>query len=146
MLFFMDVGGDNKPINKANWNKNKLKPGNQISRFTGSATLDSAFHNKVITSGTNQDGQIIALLEAIPSYIGTNQYLDRAKSFHRMERKLEAQFMPTAPRRRDYRTVDAAGVFNWRPDAFDREEDYKRDCKIWDKIFKLEVSVERLRQ
>ena len=133
-----DVGGDNKPTSKANWNKNKPKPGNQISRFTGSATSDSAFHNKVITSGTNQDGQIIALLEAIPSYISTNQYPDWAESFCPMERKLEAEFMSIAPRRRDYETVDTASVFHWRPDALDTKEDYKRDSKIWDRNFQAE--------
>ena len=52
-----------------------------------------------------------------------------------MERKLEAQFMPTAPRRRNYGTVDAGGDFHWRPDALDTEEHYERDCKIWDRNY-----------
>ena len=78
----------------------------------------------------NQDGQIIALLEAIPSFIGTNQYADLAESFRCTERKLEADVIPIVPCKRDYKTVDAAGEFHWRLDAFDTEEDYKRDCKI----------------
>ena len=41
-----------------------------------------------------------------------------------MERKLEADFMPIAPRKRNYGTVDAAGIFHWLPDALDTEEDY----------------------
>ena len=48
--------GSNKPNSKAGW-KNKPKPGTQVSRFTGAATSESVLHNKVITSGTNQDGQ-----------------------------------------------------------------------------------------
>ena len=135
MVSSTDVGGDNKPTSKANWNKNKPKPGNQIQKFTGSATSDSAFYNKVITSGKNQDWQIITLLETIPSYIGTNQYPDWARIFRRMERKLEAQFMPIIPRRRDHGAVDTTGVFNWRPDVLDTTEDYKQDSKIWDRNY-----------
>ena len=128
MVSTTDVEGG-KPDSKANW-KNKPKPGNQILRFTGSTTSDSVLHNKVIISGTNQDGQTITLLKAIPSFIGTNQYADWAESFPRMERKREADFIPTAPRKRDYGTVDAAGDFDWRLDALDTEEDYLQDCKI----------------
>ena len=40
--------------------------------------------------------------------------------------------MPTAVRKRDYGTLDAVGVFHWRPDALDTEEEYNRDYKIWD--------------
>ena len=50
-----------------------------------------------------------------------------------MERKLKADFIPIGPRKRDYRTIDVAGDFHWRADALDTEEDYLRDCKIWDR-------------
>ena len=111
--------------------------------------ISSTFYNKVITSGTNKDRQLILLLETIPCYFGTNQYPYQAESFHCMLRKLEAEFMPIASHRRDYGTIDAAGVFHWRPDALDTEEDYKQDSKIWDRnfqagsqqpIIKLEIS------
>ena len=50
-----------------------------------------------------------------------------------MEKKHRADFMPTAVRNRGYGTVDAAGVFHWRLDALDTEEEYNRDYKIWDR-------------
>ena len=50
-----------------------------------------------------------------------------------MEGKNEADFMPTAVRKRNYGTVDVAGVFHWRPDALDTEEEYNKDYKIWDR-------------
>ena len=96
MVSTTDVGGD-KPNSQANLNKNKPTPGNQVSRFTGAATSESVLHYKVITSGTNQDGQMIALVEAIPSFIGINHYGDWAESFWNMERKIQADFMPIAP-------------------------------------------------
>ena len=75
MVSATDVGGD-KPNSKANWNKNKPKPRSQVSKFSGAATSDNVLHGKVITTGSNQDGQSITLVEAIPSYIGTNQHAD----------------------------------------------------------------------
>ena len=50
-----------------------------------------------------------------------------------MERKNEVDFMPTAVRKRDYCTVDVAGVFYWRPDALDIKKEYNRNYKIWDR-------------
>ena len=82
MVSTTEVGGD-KPDNKAGW-KIKPKPGTQVSRFAGAARSDNILHNKVITSRTNQDGQIITLVKAIPSYIGINHYTDLAESFHSM--------------------------------------------------------------
>ena len=127
MVSATEVGGSKTPDSKANWNKNKPKPGNQVTKFGGAATSDNVLHNKIITTGTNQDGQIITLVEAIPSFIGINHYADWAESFRSMERKIETDFMPTGPRKRDYGTVDAACVYHWRPDALDTEVDYNRD-------------------
>ena len=132
MISSTEVGG-NKPNSKANWNKNKSKPRNQVPRFGGATTSDSVLHGKVITTGANQDGQIITLVKAIPSFIGSNHYADWAKSFCSMTRKTQVGFMMTEPRRRDYGTVDALDAFHWRAPALDSEEDYIRDCKIWDK-------------
>ena len=47
-----------------------------------------------------------------------------------MERKNKVDFMPTAVRKRNSGTVDVAGVFHWRPDTLDTEEEYNRDYKI----------------
>ena len=71
MVSDTDVGG-NKPNSKANW-KNKMKPGPQVPRFSGAATSDNILHEKVITTGANQDGQSITLVKDLPSYICTNQ-------------------------------------------------------------------------
>ena len=130
MVPSMEVGGDNTPNSKANWNKNKPKPGNQVPRFNGAATSDNVLHGKVITTGSNQDGQLITLVKAIPSYIGIQQYPEWAESFCRMTRKIENEFRPIAPRKRNYGTVDAHGVFVWCANALDTEEDYDRDYKI----------------
>ena len=131
MVSSTEVGGDNTPNSKANWNNNKSKPGNQVPRFNGDATSDSVLHGKVITNGSNQDGQLITLCKAIPSYIGSQHYPDWAESFCRMTRKTQAEFMPIATRRQDYGTVDALGAFHWRANALDTEEEYDRDCTIW---------------
>ena len=56
MVSATEVGGNRTPDSKANWNKNKLKPGNQVPKFNGVATTDSVLHGKVITNGSNQDG------------------------------------------------------------------------------------------
>ena len=96
MVSSTDVGG-NKPNSKDYWNKNKPKPGTQVSKFTGTATSESVLHNKVITSCTNQDGQLITLVEVILSFIGINHYVNWAESFQSMERKIEADFIPIAP-------------------------------------------------
>ena len=113
MVSTAEVGGD-KPNSKAKWNKNTPKSKTQFSRFTGAATSDSVLYNKVITSGTNQDGQLNTFVEILPSFIGINHYTDWAESFHSMERKIEVDFMPTVVREIDYGTTDAACVFHWR--------------------------------
>ena len=42
--------------------------------------------------------------------------------------------MTTKPRKRDYGAVDViTNAFIWHAPALDLEEDYIRDCKIWDK-------------
>ena len=129
MVSSTEVGSGNTPNRQAAW-KNKPKPGNQVPRFSGAATSDNVLHGKIITTGSNQDGQLITLVKAIPSYIGVKHYPEWAESFHIMTRKNEDEFMPTAPRKRNYVTVDAHGVFVWRANALDTEEDYERDYKI----------------
>ena len=133
MVSSTEVGGNNTPNSKANWNKNKPKPGNQVPRFNGAATSDNVLHGKVITIGSNQDGQLITLVKAIPSYIGIQQYPEWAESFRSMTRKNEDKSRPIEPRKRNHGTVDAHGVFQWRANALDTEEDYNRDYKIWDR-------------
>ena len=124
MVSATEIGDNKTPDSKANWNKNKPKPGNQVPKFSGAATLDNVLHGKVITTGANQDGQIITLVKAILSYIGINHYADWAESFCSMTRKSKAEFMTTKPRKQDYGAVDALGVFHWQAPTLDTEEDY----------------------
>ena len=133
MVSATDVAGDNNPNSKANWNKNKPKPGPQVQKFSGAATSDNVLHGKVVTTGLNQDGQLIILVKALPSYIGTNHYADWTESFHTMTCKTKAEFMTTKPRKRDYGKINALDAFHWRVPALDSEEDYNRDLKIWDR-------------
>ena len=52
-------------------NKNQPKPSNKKSTgFKGDAKAESALHLKVITSGSNQAGQIIALIASLSTYVG----------------------------------------------------------------------------
>ena len=55
---------------------------------------------------------MISLVEILPGYIGIKGYADWAESSCGMERKDEDNFMPTIVCRRDYGTVDTAGVFH----------------------------------
>ena len=127
----MEVGGD-KTDSKAN-RKNKPKPGTQVSRFTGAATSESVLYNTFVISGTNQDGQLITLVKILPNFIGINHYAGWAESFRSMKRNNEVDFIPTAVRKRDYGTVNTAGVLYWRSDALGTEEEYKRNYKILDR-------------
>ena len=77
---------------------------------------------------------MITLVKILPSYIGANQYVDWVENFHNMNWKTQSDFMTIEPRKRDYGAVDAVtDAFIWHVPALDSEEDYIRDCKIWDK-------------
>ena len=130
MVSTTEVGGNNKRNSKGNW-KNKPRSETQFSKFTGAAISDSILYNKVITSGTNQDRQIISLVEIFPGYIGITGYADWAKSFPGMERKDIGDLVSTTVHRGDYGIVDAASMFHWRTDALDTKYEYDRDYKIW---------------
>ena len=131
MVSTTEVDGD-KPNIQATW-KNKRKSENKNLNFAGAAKSDSVLYQKVITSGTNQDGQLLSLVETLPSYIGIKGYTDWAESIRGMERKDKDDFMPIVVRKRDYGTVNNAGIFEWHADALDTEDEYNRDYKIWDR-------------
>ena len=139
MVSATEVGDNKTPNSKANWNKNKPKPGHQVLKFSGAATSDNVLHGKVKTTGANQDGQLITLVKAIPSYIGTNHYADWTESFCSMTQKAKANFMTTAPRKQDYGMVDALDVFYWQVPTLDTKEDYNRVLKIWDRNLTAEI-------
>ena len=81
MVSATEVGGNNTPDGKANQNKNKPKPKPaQAPKFTGSATSDSVLHGKVITSGSNQDAQLLTLATALLMHIAEKQFSNWAES------------------------------------------------------------------
>ena len=73
MVLTTAVDGDNKPNRPANWTE-KPKFDTSHLNFTGAAKSDSAFYQKVITTERSQDGQLIAIVESLPSYIGAKRY------------------------------------------------------------------------
>ena len=86
---------DNTPSSKANWKKNKLKSG-QVPKFIGSATSDSVLHRKVVTNGSNQAGQLLALVNALFSYIAEQQLPNWAESLrHKSVRATTATLVLT---------------------------------------------------
>ena len=77
-------------------NKNQPKPNNKKPvGFKGDAKAESTLHLKVITSGSNQSGQIIALVACLSTYVGEKGYPHWADSLRLIDRKDQDHFMPT---------------------------------------------------
>ena len=111
MVSTTEVEG-NKANRQTAW-KNKLKFENKNLNFAGAAKSDSVLYQKVITSGTSQDGQIISIVESLPSYIGTKGYPSWTESIRHLERKDEDNFIPATFNKRDYGAVNVASLFTW---------------------------------
>ena len=101
--------------------------------FKGDAKAESVLHGKIITSGSNQAGQIIALESNLSSYIGDKGFPHWAESLRLMQRKTQRDFMPADVGRSPYVTVTQAGVFVWNGNALDTEDEYTRAMKVWDR-------------
>ena len=70
MISTTEVGGGNTRNSLAG-RKSQSKPNNKkLVGFKGDAKAESVLHGKVITSGSNQVGQIITLVSNLSSYIG----------------------------------------------------------------------------
>ena len=100
--------------------------------FKGDAKAESVLHGKVITSGSNQAGQIIALVSNLSSYIGDKSFPHWVESFHTMLRKTRDDFTSTDVGRGAYGAI-VAGVFVWNGNVIDEEDQRNRDMKIWDR-------------
>ena len=59
-------------------------------KFTGDTKVDSVLHQKVITNGLNQAGQIISIDSNLSRYIGNKGYLGWAESTRLMQKKKNA--------------------------------------------------------
>ena len=90
-------------------NKNQPKPNNKKPvGFKGDAKAESTLHLKVITSGSNQSGQIIDLVASLSTYVGEKGYPHWADSLHLMERKDQDHFMSADVGRSIYGAMNAA--------------------------------------
>ena len=107
MVSTTEVGGGGKTPNGPTARKNQSKPNNKKPvGFKGDAKAESVLHGKVITSGSNQAGQIIALVANLSSFIGDKSFPHWAESIRLMQRKHDmtsCQLMlvgvPMVPRR-----------------------------------------------
>ena len=81
MVSATEVGGSKTPDSKANWNKNKPKPGNQVTKFGCAATSDNVLHGKVIITGSNQGGQMITLVKPFLATLASIIMLTGLKAF-----------------------------------------------------------------
>ena len=78
--------------------------------FKGDAKEKSVLHEKFITSGSNQAGQIIALVLNLSSYIGDKSFSHYAESIRLMQRKIQSDFKPADVGRSTYGAING-GVF-----------------------------------
>ena len=116
--------------------KNQPKPSNKKSTgFKGDAKSESALYLKVITSGSSQSAQLLALTASLSTYVGEKGYSHWADSIRLDERKEQAYFMPPAVRRNSYGAMSNANppVFVWNGNALDTEDQYNIDMQVWNK-------------
>ena len=104
MVSTTEVGGCGNTRNGLVARKNQPKPNNKKTvGFKGDAKAESVLHAKVITSGSNQARQIIALVSNLSSYIGDKSYPHWAESI-RLHKMTSCQLMlvgvPMVPLRR----------------------------------------------
>ena len=130
MVSTTEVGGGNTR-NSLAARKNQPKPNNKKPvGFKGDAKAESVLHGKLITSGSNQVGQIIALVSNLSSYIGDKIFPHRIESFQTMLRKTRDDFMPADVGRGAYGTI-VVDVFVWNGHVLDEKDQYNRDMKIY---------------
>ena len=130
MVSTTEVGEGGKTLNGLTVRENQSKPNNKKPvGFKGNAKVESVLHGKVITSGSNQAGQIIALITNLSSFIGDKIFPHWAESICLMQRKTQPNFMSANIGRSAYSTVTQAGVFVWNGNALDTEDEYNRDMK-----------------
>ena len=131
MVSTTDVDGDKKPNSSANWKKNKPKTAK--SQLKGAATSDSVLHQKVVTNGSDQAGQLLTLGNALISHVWNQQLPSWAESLRNNVRKTQADFIPARIRKTNYGTADVnpGDPFVWNAPAIDSKEDYVNDLSVW---------------
>ena len=85
MISTTEVGGGGKTPNSLTARKNQSKSNNKKPvGFKSDAKAESVLHKKVITSESNQVGQIIALVANLSSFIGNKSFPRLAVSIRLM--------------------------------------------------------------
>ena len=125
--------------------KKKTPKSSKTPTFKGDAKAESILHQKVITNGSRQSGQIIALETALSSYVGEKLYPDWAESIRNNLRKSNTDYMPPIVNRSNYGQLNLAGdAFVWNgatPLAqMDEEDCFNRDKSLWDSNSKVGIN------
>ena len=122
MVSTTEVGEGGKTPNGSAARRNQPKPNNKKpAGFKGDAKAESVLHEKIITSESNQAGQIIALVSNLSSFIGDQSFPHWAESIRLMQRKTQPDFMPANVGRSAYGTITQAGDFVWNGNSLDTE-------------------------
>ena len=134
MVSTTEVRGGNTPKGLAA-RKNQPKPNNKKPvGFKGDAKAKSVLHGKVVTSGSNQVGQIIALVSNWSSYIGDKSFSHWAESFRTMLRNSRDDFMPADVGRGSYGGIIAGvlyGTVMWSMRKTNTIEIWRYGIEVW---------------
>ena len=151
MVSFNNTGGDTATkmtatTSQAAAKKKQPTSGIKTVTFKGDAKAESILHLKVITNGSGQSGQIIALVGVLSSYYGDKQFSDWAESIKNNTRKDQRAFMPTRISRSNYGdfTGADADVFTYHgntpAERMDEEDQYRSDELLWESTFKAGIN------
>ena len=147
MVSTTEVGGDGSTRNGPAARKNQSKPNNKKPvGFKGDAKAESVLHGKIITSGSNQAGQIIALVSHLSSFNGDKTFPYWVESIRLMQRKTQPGFIPAKIGRSAYGTITQACAFVWNGNVLDTEDKYKRDDRMGQKCDIRDQSMEQLQE
>ena len=111
--------------------------------FKGDAKTKSVLHHKVITNGSGQSGQIIALVGMLASYCGVNIFPEWAESIQNNTRKDQATFLPTCISKIDYGGF-TGDVFTYNGNTpaarLEEEERYRGNKSEWESTNKAGIN------
>ena len=123
--------------------KRQPPSGAKTAAFKGDTKTESVLHHKVITNGSGQSGQIIALVGVLATYSGFNIFPDWAESIENNTRKDRAAFLPTCISMNDYGGF-TGDVFayngNNSAERLDEQERYRGDKLEWESTNKAGIN------
>ena len=109
MVSTTEVRGGNTPNGSAARKNQPMSNNKKPVGFKCDTKAESVLHRKVVTSGSNQAGQIITLVSNLSSYIGDKSFPHWAESFQTMLKKTQDDFIPADVGRGAYDGI-VAGV------------------------------------